>query len=173
MPGLISFSLPILFYLIDPKSDLVLKAHVADVDTKMLAILLPVFWLKISGREDEFLPYWEKYGDAPGGWTEIFFKQWKKKKPIEVQSNNDALVLSTVSSEKRISQSAENVVAPKKPRTQPANTKSLLKKVNTKSRNRNIPTKLVASGSTSKSSPYQAIGRSKEARLKGCSSSVC
>lgn len=57
MPGLFSFSLPVLFYLIDPKSDLVLKAHVADVDTKMLAILLPVFGLKVSGREDEFLPY--------------------------------------------------------------------------------------------------------------------
>ena len=76
MPGLFSLSLPVLFYLIDPKSDLVLKAHVADVDTKMLAVLLPVFGLKISGREDEFLPYWEKYGDAPGGWTKIFLKQF-------------------------------------------------------------------------------------------------
>ena len=57
MPGLFSLSLPVLFYLRDPKADLVLKAHVADVDTKMLAILLPVFGLKISGREDEYLPY--------------------------------------------------------------------------------------------------------------------
>ena len=151
MPGLFGLSLPVLFYLIDPKSDLVLKAHVADADTEMLAILLPVFGLKISGREDEFLPYWEKYGDAPGGWTKIFFEQWKKK-PIEVRSNNHALVLSTVSSKKRKSQSAENVVAPKKARTQPTNTKSLLKKVNTKSRSRNTPTKLIASGSTSESS---------------------
>ena len=103
-----SLSLPDFFYLIDPKSDLILKAHVMDVDTKILVILLPVFGLKISGREDEFLPYWEKYGDASEGWTKIFLKQWFKK-PIEVQSNNHALVLSTVSSKKRKSQSAENV----------------------------------------------------------------
>lgn len=122
----------------------------------MLAILLPVFGLKISGREDEFLPYWEKYGGAPGGWTKIFFKQWKKK-PIEIQSNNHALVLSTVSSKKRKSQPAENVVASKKIRTQLAITKSLLKRVNTKSRNRNIPTRLVASGSISTSSRIKPL----------------
>ena len=85
---------------------------------------------------------------------------------MEVQPNNHALVLSTVSSKKRKSQSAENVVAPKKSRTQPANTKSLLKKVNTKSRNRNIPTKLVASGSTSKSSRIDVSEARRSSRIK-------
>ena len=151
MPGLFSFSLPILFYMIDPNSPLVLRAHVADVDTLMFSIVEIIFALMYFGRRDEFLPYWEKHYDEPGGWTEIFFKEWTEKQSKD-DSNSPALTLSTVSSKKRKSTSAGTVIASKKTRTQPANTKSLPKKVNTKLRNRKAQTKVVASGSTSKNS---------------------
>lgn len=49
MPGLFSFSLPMLFYLIDPKSRLAFDAHDSEEDTLMLFIVLVIFALKISG----------------------------------------------------------------------------------------------------------------------------
>lgn len=58
MPGLFSFSLPILFYMMDPKSRLALDAH---EDTLMLFIVKLIFALMYFGRKDESLPNWEKY----------------------------------------------------------------------------------------------------------------
>ena len=55
MPGLFSFSLPMLFYLIDPNSRLAFDAHDSEEDTLMLFVVLVIFALTISGRKDGFL----------------------------------------------------------------------------------------------------------------------
>lgn len=55
MPGLFSFSLPILFYMIDPDSPLTMRVHVADVDTFMFTIVGIIYGLMYYGRKDEFL----------------------------------------------------------------------------------------------------------------------
>ena len=38
----------------------------------MLFIVLVIFALKISGREDDFLSWWERDKDLPEGWTAGF-----------------------------------------------------------------------------------------------------
>ena len=63
-PGLSSFSLPILFDMIAPKSPVVLRAHAADMDTLMFSI---IFALMYYGRKEEFLIYCENYRDNSEG----------------------------------------------------------------------------------------------------------
>lgn len=140
MPGLFSFSLPILFYMIDPNSPLIMRAHVADEDTLIFTIVEIIFGLMYYGRKDEFLIYWEKYRDNSEGWTKFFMEDWEKN-PVKSRSDGPIMAPSAVSSTKRRLESARNSKASKKAKTsdnsksqpkakaQPTKSKALTKKV--------------------------------------------
>ena len=161
MPGLFSFSLPILFYLIDPKSRLAFDAHDSGVDTLMLFIVLVIFALKISGREDEFLSWWERDQDLPEGWTAGFIADWMKK-PIQARPSISPLNLPAASSKKRTLESAGSSKASKKAKTQSNNSKSQPKKTETQPRKRKTPTKKGASGRKVRKSPTKSLANQKK-----------
>lgn len=156
MPGLFSFSLPMLFYLIDPRSCLAFDAHDSEEDTLMLFIVSVIFALMISGRKDDFLSWWERDKDLPGGWTAGFIADWMTK-PIEARPDVSALNPSTVSSKKRSLESAGNSKASKEAKIQSDNSKSQTKKAKTQPRKSKILTEKVASGSKPRKSPTNSI----------------
>lgn len=161
MPGLFSFSLPILFYMIDPKSPLVMRAHVADVDTLIFFRVKIILALMYFGRKDEFLPYWEKYYEESGGWTEIFFKE-RTEKQTKAQPDSSALTLSTVSSKKRSLESAGNSNISKKAKTQSNKSKLQPKKAKIQPGKNKTPTKKGASGSGPRKSPPISLANQKK-----------
>ena len=161
MPGLFSFSLPMLFYLIDPKSRLAFDAHDSEEDTMMLFIVLVIFALKISGKEDDFLSWWERDQDLPGGWTAGFIADWMKK-PIKARPGVSPLNLPAVSSRKRRLESAGSSKPSKKAKTQSNNSKSQPKKAETQPRKRKTPTKKGASGRKVRKSPPNSLTNQKK-----------
>ena len=125
MPGLFSFSLPILLYMIYPKSPSAFNAHEAPVDTLMFFIVKLISALMYYGRKGEFLTFWENYHDEPGAWTERFIEHCEKK-PIEAQSDSPALTLSAILSKKYRLESGGNSKASKKAIIQSDKSKSQL-----------------------------------------------
>lgn len=165
MPGLFSFSLPMLFYLIDPKSRLAFDAYDSGVDTLMLFIVLVIFALKISGREDEFLSWWERDQDLPEGWTAGFIADWMKK-PIQAQPGISPLNLPAASSRKRTLESAGNSTASKKAKFQSDKSKPQPKKAGTQPGKSKTPTtKSVSRRRPRKSPPNSLTNQKKQGQI--------
>ncbi len=165
MPGLFSFSLPILFYLIDPKSRLAFDAHDSEEDTMMLFIVLVIFALKTSGREDEFLSWWERDRDLPEGWTAGFIADWMKK-PIQARPSISPLNLPVASSRKRTLESAGNSKASKKAKFQSDKSKPQPKKAETQPGKSKTPTtKSVSRRRPRKSPPNSLTNQEKQGQI--------
>ena len=165
MPGLFSFSLPILFYLIDSKSRLAFDAHDSEADTMMLFIVLVIFALKISGREDEFLSWWERDRDLPEGWTAGFIADWMKK-PIQARPSISPLNLPAASSRKRTLESAGNSKASKKAKYKSDKSKLQPKKSESRPGKSKTPTKKGGSGSKPRKSRIKALAVPKKQSSK-------
>ncbi|CAF9925778.1 MAG: hypothetical protein ALECFALPRED_003213 [Alectoria fallacina] len=124
----------------------------SDEDTSMLVIVLVIFALTISDKRDDFLSWWERDKDLPGGWTAGFIADWMTK-TIEARPNISPLNLPAVSLRKRTLESAGNSRTSKKAKFQSDKSKPQPKKAESQSGKSKTQPIRGASGRQTRKSP--------------------